>query len=165
MAPPKNFNLGEIGEKNRRALILISKVLQNTVNGAEFKEPYLLSMNGFVHGNIEKVKTFMKQLGELPSNAAEILRAKENAAKNQTQSMLQLKEALRNLVNGLTTIKDQVVEKLRAFDNKEFSQNVTFQSSERLISVCMNIGVPKKGKKTLASTTRCQSGRFHCVTL
>jgi hypothetical protein len=53
----------EIKEDSRRTLILISKIVQNTVNGLQFKEPYLKSMNGFIVENSEKIVIFMKKLG------------------------------------------------------------------------------------------------------
>jgi hypothetical protein len=42
------FGINEIPDNARRTLLLLSKILQNIVNGAEFKEGYLKDLNPFV---------------------------------------------------------------------------------------------------------------------
>jgi hypothetical protein len=49
-------------EQSRRTLVLISKIMQNVVNGAEFKEPYMKNMNTFVNGNLDKMKKCLQKL-------------------------------------------------------------------------------------------------------
>jgi hypothetical protein len=54
--------VSDIPEVPRRSLLLTSKIMQNAVNGVEFKEPYMLNMNSFVHNNLASLKQFMEAL-------------------------------------------------------------------------------------------------------
>lgn len=55
---------GTLNEKERRLLILVSKVLQNLANGVDFgnKEPYMQDMNSFIHDNVAHVHKFFDTL-------------------------------------------------------------------------------------------------------
>ncbi len=46
----------------RRALILISKILQNIANGTQFNEEYMKPLNSFVKENTERTKKLFDQL-------------------------------------------------------------------------------------------------------
>ncbi|KAF2070067.1 hypothetical protein CYY_008613 [Polysphondylium violaceum] len=52
----------------RRALILVSKTLQNVANGIVFgtKETYMKDMNSFVEKNIDTCKEFLDKIAEMP---------------------------------------------------------------------------------------------------
>ncbi|KAK5581702.1 hypothetical protein RB653_001739 [Dictyostelium firmibasis] len=54
----------------RRALILVSKTLQNVANGIIFgsKETYMKDMNGFLESNMEGCKEFLDRIAEMPPN-------------------------------------------------------------------------------------------------
>lgn len=60
--------LPNVEAKTRRALILVSKCLQNLANGIEFgvKEPYLVPMNVFISNNDATVKSFFDSLATPP---------------------------------------------------------------------------------------------------
>lgn len=60
--------LPSVEAKTRRALILISKCLQNLANGIEFgvKEPYMVPMNAFISNNDATVKRFFDELATPP---------------------------------------------------------------------------------------------------
>jgi hypothetical protein len=55
---------GSLSEKERRLLILVSKVLQNLANGVDFgnKEPYMQDFNSFIHENVPHVHKFFDKL-------------------------------------------------------------------------------------------------------
>jgi len=55
---------GSLNEKERRLLILVSKVLQNLANGVDFgnKEPYMRDLNSFIHETVPQVHKFFDQL-------------------------------------------------------------------------------------------------------
>eukprot|EP01132_Coremiostelium_polycephalum_P004510 gene4510-5624_t len=54
----------------RRALILVSKVLQNVANCILFgaKEPYMKDMNPFLESNMESCKNFLDNIAKLPAS-------------------------------------------------------------------------------------------------
>ncbi|RIA90709.1 hypothetical protein C1645_875920 [Glomus cerebriforme] len=54
--------------KIRRALLLITKVIQNLANNVLFgaKEPYMIVLNDFLNDNIVKVTTFLEEISKLP---------------------------------------------------------------------------------------------------
>jgi len=53
----------------RRALILISKSLQNLANGIQFgaKESYMNDMNKFISDNLEECRGFLDELAKVPN--------------------------------------------------------------------------------------------------
>lgn len=59
-------NLGHpLSRESRRALVIVSKLLQNLVAGVEFdgtKEGYMTQLNDFIKNNAEAVHTFVKKL-------------------------------------------------------------------------------------------------------
>ncbi len=70
-----------------------------------------------------------------------------------------MKEAMRSLMGAMAEMKDPLLDKLHAFDSQTYMQvrsrelvtlyqPITYKTSERLISICVEIGMPKKGKKT-----------------
>ena len=50
--------------KIRRALLFITKVIQNLANNVLFgaKEPYMIVLNDFLNNNIVKVTTFLEEI-------------------------------------------------------------------------------------------------------
>ncbi|POG62935.1 hypothetical protein GLOIN_2v1784706 [Rhizophagus irregularis DAOM 181602=DAOM 197198] len=54
--------------KIRRALLLITKVIQNLANNVLFgaKEPFMIVLNDFLNNNIVKVTTFLEEISKLP---------------------------------------------------------------------------------------------------
>jgi len=54
----------------RRALVLISKAIQNLANGVQFgsKEQYMANMNEFIVNNRERVDEFLDKLTEVPDH-------------------------------------------------------------------------------------------------
>jgi neurofibromin 1 len=50
--------------KIRRALLLVTKVIQNLANNVLFgaKEPYMIVLNDFLNDNIVKVTTFLEEI-------------------------------------------------------------------------------------------------------
>jgi len=158
LAPPKSFGLdgmsvdqfhsvlnNQLNEKNsdmndetRRSLILISKIMQNVVNGLEFKEPYMKSLNQFVKDNSVRLKEFIMKLAQRPTS--EVKHAP--VVKSYT-----IKDSLKSLHNCMVEMKDPLLEKLHAYDAQEIIQSINFKASERLVSVCSDLGMPKKGKK------------------
>ncbi|KYQ88285.1 Ras GTPase activation domain-containing protein [Tieghemostelium lacteum] len=54
----------------RRALILVSKTLQNLANGLPFgsKETFMKDMNPFLERNMESCREFLDKIAEMPSN-------------------------------------------------------------------------------------------------
>jgi neurofibromin 1 len=56
--------LSKVDQNLRRALILISKSLQNLANGLDFgnKEPYMQDMNNFINENKTTVEAFFDSL-------------------------------------------------------------------------------------------------------
>ncbi|CAI2172941.1 5991_t:CDS:10 [Funneliformis geosporum] len=54
--------------KIRRALLLITKVIQNLANNVLFgaKEPFMIVLNSFLNDNIVKVTTFLEEISKLP---------------------------------------------------------------------------------------------------
>lgn len=58
----------EVGEKARRALLLISKILQKLSNRAEFtgKEEYMMPFNVFVKSNFEVLEHFLNEISVHP---------------------------------------------------------------------------------------------------
>ena len=63
---PDSENLCKPIENNniRRALLLITKVIQNLANNVLFgaKEPYMIVLNDFLNDNIVKVTTFLEEI-------------------------------------------------------------------------------------------------------
>lgn len=61
--------LPSVDARTRRALILVSKCLQNLANGIEFgaKEPYMVPMNAFINKNDATVKQFFDDLATAPT--------------------------------------------------------------------------------------------------
>eukprot|EP01125_Pyxidicula_operculata_P009385 TRINITY_DN308_c1_g1_i1.p1 TRINITY_DN308_c1_g1~~TRINITY_DN308_c1_g1_i1.p1 ORF type:complete len:590 (+),score=125.67 TRINITY_DN308_c1_g1_i1:28-1797(+) len=55
----------------RRALVLISKCIQNLANGLKFgsKESYMNPMNTFIENNLERVQKFLDSVAVLPENS------------------------------------------------------------------------------------------------
>lgn len=46
----------------RRALLLITKVIQNLANNVKFKEPHMQSLNPFLAENIKQVTRFLSDI-------------------------------------------------------------------------------------------------------
>jgi len=139
-SPPQSFGLvGELRDTHRRTFVLVSKALQNVVNGVDFKEPYMRNMNDFTHSNISTVRNFLLALGKVDDKCRN---APAPVIKSYTT-----KESLRTILNCMAEIKDSLIEKLHQYDNESFVQTLSFKTSERLVAVCMEVGMPKKGKK------------------
>eukprot|EP00002_Diphylleia_rotans_P008478 TRINITY_DN1834_c0_g2_i3.p1 TRINITY_DN1834_c0_g2~~TRINITY_DN1834_c0_g2_i3.p1 ORF type:complete len:2567 (-),score=480.65 TRINITY_DN1834_c0_g2_i3:159-7859(-) len=70
VAAPESFEVIEITPKvsTRRNLILITKVIQNLVNGVPFKEPYMKGLNSFIEKNQKNLQTFLELLADLPTS-------------------------------------------------------------------------------------------------
>eukprot|EP01114_Cavostelium_apophysatum_P023993 TRINITY_DN923_c0_g1_i3.p1 TRINITY_DN923_c0_g1~~TRINITY_DN923_c0_g1_i3.p1 ORF type:complete len:644 (+),score=202.40 TRINITY_DN923_c0_g1_i3:491-2422(+) len=127
LSPPPFFGFGEISETSRRTLILISKIIQNTVNGVEFKEAYMKSLNTFLADNSDRVKEFLKNLSQVPPGA--------NKHLTSSSSAVNLKECAKTLMSCVISIKDQVLEKLHAHDSQLYTQTLMYRTSDRLASV------------------------------
>eukprot|EP01103_Thecamoeba_quadrilineata_P014884 TRINITY_DN4544_c0_g1_i1.p1 TRINITY_DN4544_c0_g1~~TRINITY_DN4544_c0_g1_i1.p1 ORF type:complete len:569 (+),score=85.70 TRINITY_DN4544_c0_g1_i1:51-1757(+) len=63
---PQNYGIdATVCNASKRALILISKLLQNLVNGVEFdgsKERYMVSLNCFITRNADRLKKFFEDI-------------------------------------------------------------------------------------------------------
>ncbi|CAG8574310.1 8733_t:CDS:10, partial [Diversispora eburnea] len=68
---PDNENLCKpiVNTKIKRALLLITKVIQNLANNVLFgaKEPYMNTLNEFLNSNIVKITTFLEEISKLPN--------------------------------------------------------------------------------------------------
>lgn len=141
----------------KRALVLITKIIQNLASNAPFTEQNMISLNAFLEANIKRVLEFIRTISALPANSgttsisghlnevpdADVLRLYEFVYNNLTdvkKSLLQMKsgedtlEAGRARVHLLTTLTSQ----LGSFARKE-----TSNGQEQLpvqISASVNIG-------------------------
>jgi hypothetical protein len=108
MTPPL---LPSVDGKLRRALILLSKSIQNLANGIEFgvKEPYMVPMNSFITGNDAKVKQFFDDLATAPSTEEyEPLSSVENAiAKELPNLHAKIVQNLAKIGTSLTQYKQE----------------------------------------------------------
>lgn len=61
---------GTLSSESRRALVLISKSIQNLANGQKFgvKESFMNDMNGFIDNNLDAVQNYLDSLAEIPEN-------------------------------------------------------------------------------------------------
>jgi len=99
-------------------------------------------MNVFVTENLDKMKKCLQKLSTIPTPT-------DNVKPAPVPKGPPLKESLRTLMSGMAEMKDILIEKLHGFDTQTYIQSITFKTSERLISVCVEIGMPRKGKKTI----------------
>ena len=108
MNPPL---LPSVDAKVRRALILLSKSLQNLANGIEFgvKEPYMVPMNSFITGNDAKVKQFFDDLATSPANEEyEPLCSVENAIARELPNLhAKIVQNLAKIGTSLTQYKQE----------------------------------------------------------
>jgi len=108
MNPPL---LPSVDAKVRRALILISKCLQNLANGIEFgvKEPYLVSMNEFIAANDARVKQFFDELATAPpSDEYQPLCSIENAIARELPNLhTKIVQNLAKIGTSLTQYKQE----------------------------------------------------------
>eukprot|EP01119_Soliformovum_irregulare_P012704 TRINITY_DN3312_c0_g1_i3.p1 TRINITY_DN3312_c0_g1~~TRINITY_DN3312_c0_g1_i3.p1 ORF type:complete len:625 (-),score=195.46 TRINITY_DN3312_c0_g1_i3:751-2577(-) len=141
LSPPDEFAIPPMKEEARRTLILISKVIQNTVNGVEFKEPYMRALNSFVKENAARVKQFLQKIGE-PASAAS-----RPAIINKTMSG---KEAWRVFNSALLEMKNTLLEKLIAQGPRAYVQPLVFKIAPRLAWIVTEISA-RKGKKNISS--------------
>jgi len=137
MSPPKEFGVEIIKETPRRTLVLVSKLFQNAVNGAELKEPFMLPLNDFVKANGLKIKNFILDISTL--NDSEM-----SSQLRGLPSKIPINDSLLSIVNGLTTVREQLMEKLRVVD-AVLPQTITYRVASRLNVVCSLLGPYKKG--------------------
>ena len=135
--PPADFQFTDISENSRRTLVLISKILQNVINGAEFKEVYLKDLNNFVNQMQSSIRLCFQKLSE----------GSRGKVYTSVPKHFNVKESSRIVFNSLADIKDTLVDKLKQYDATTHQQLITFITSERLVSVCVEkFGVPSKNK-------------------
>lgn len=103
---------------------MIGKILQNVVNGTEFKEPFMNPFNQFVKDNAELIISFMKNLARPPS---------ANVAPEKLTKPYTVKEALKKLNNCLVQQKAEVLKRLKPYDTETYSKVKIFHFFYQLI--------------------------------
>ncbi|PRP85074.1 hypothetical protein PROFUN_07258 [Planoprotostelium fungivorum] len=136
MTPPKEFNT-EIRETSRRTLVLVSKIFQNSVNGAELKEPFMLPLNDFVKANSQRLKAFITDISTLTE-------AEMSTPVKALDSNVGTNNSLKSIETTLTTIREPLMEKLRIIDSV-VPQTMSYRVTSRLNVVCSLLGPYKKG--------------------
>jgi len=100
-----------LDQDTRRALILISKSLQNLANGINFgaKEAYMSDMNKFISENLEDCRNFLDQLAQVPPSPDYVALAtiEEVRAKQLPSLHRLLVKNLEKIVKSLTQHNEQ----------------------------------------------------------
>eukprot|EP01117_Protostelium_nocturnum_P010174 TRINITY_DN3638_c0_g1_i2.p1 TRINITY_DN3638_c0_g1~~TRINITY_DN3638_c0_g1_i2.p1 ORF type:complete len:799 (-),score=319.23 TRINITY_DN3638_c0_g1_i2:104-2500(-) len=151
LAPPKEFGLEEIKETPRRTMVLISKILQNCVNGVELKEPFMLVLNEFVSKNAERIKQFMTEVGKPSEENAIFLPLKPKTSGGDYTSAL---------LSGLSSVRETLSEKLRLGVDVPISVNLNYKISTRYTLVCSLWGPYKKGQKVSISLSESRTNEL-----
>ncbi|CAI2169037.1 10253_t:CDS:10, partial [Funneliformis geosporum] len=68
LVAPDNINLCKPIEsiKIKRALLLVTKIVQNLANDIRFVAPYMMIMNVFLEKHIKKMNNFLEEISQLP---------------------------------------------------------------------------------------------------
>ncbi|EGC37443.1 hypothetical protein DICPUDRAFT_53972 [Dictyostelium purpureum] len=99
----------------RRALILVSKTLQNVANGVVFgsKETYMKDMNSFLENNMDSCKVFLDKISEMPANS-------------DYQPLSSISEVKNNQLPSIHKLLIKNLEKIFKTLNQYQQQSVTF---------------------------------------
>ncbi|CAG8692440.1 10998_t:CDS:2, partial [Acaulospora colombiana] len=105
--------------KIKRALLLITKVIQNLANNILFgaKEPYMIVLNDFLDANIVKVTTFLEEISDSPN-----LPLFEEMGAGEQTSIRRLDEADRkSLHKHLSKNQEKITKELQAYRVKSMN--------------------------------------------
>lgn len=61
-----------------------------------------------------------------------------------------IKESSKVLISSLGDVKDVLIDRLHSYDGQQYTQPITFNTSERLVSVCVELGMPMRKNKKVA---------------
>ena len=54
------------------------------------------------------------------------------------------------LISSLGDVKDGLIDKLHSYDGQQYTQSITFNTSERSVSVCVELGMRMRKSKKVA---------------
>jgi len=127
---PDGFNLvpEPPSKDERRALTLISKVLQNISNGVMFgkKEPFMESANDFVSEQIPVISQYFQDIAEAPTSQI-IPSTRDLSEEERVRDMSKL---VRFLNNFYAKIVEKAPKDIRVLDNAEKAQLLDVQLKE-----------------------------------
>eukprot|EP01103_Thecamoeba_quadrilineata_P008673 TRINITY_DN18403_c0_g1_i1.p1 TRINITY_DN18403_c0_g1~~TRINITY_DN18403_c0_g1_i1.p1 ORF type:complete len:562 (+),score=108.44 TRINITY_DN18403_c0_g1_i1:83-1768(+) len=147
---PHQYGIDDVifNEASQRSLILVSKLLQNLVNGVEFdgsKEKYMVALNGFITNNTNTVKKFIETIVD-----EDILRKDE--ANNQHSYK---PRTFKTISSSLTCIRNFLMEhKDVVWDNLTHSPELLSRFKNLVFFGLVQIDFQYEKSPSLLATTR-----------
>lgn len=119
IAAPDAFQIveGELTKDDRRACVLVSKVIQNLANGVRFgqKEAFMEPMNAFIDRQTPAYNTFIQDIATPPKSQMN----PSTVHQSQQDKVLDMAVLVRHLQNNLDRVKAQLPKDFRAISAPE----------------------------------------------
>jgi hypothetical protein len=119
IAAPDAFQVveGELTKDDRRACVLVSKVIQNLANGVRFgqKEAFMEPMNAFIDRQTPAYNAFIQEIAAPPKSQMN----PSTVHQTQQDKVLDMAVLVRHLQNNLDRVKAQLPKDLRAVSAPE----------------------------------------------
>jgi hypothetical protein len=114
IAAPDAFQVvdGQLSKDDRRACVLVSKVIQNLANGVRFgqKEEFMEPMNAFIDRQTPAYNAFIQEIATTPKSQMN----PSTVHQTQQDKVLDLAVLVRHLLNNLDRVRAQLPNDFRA---------------------------------------------------